>query len=58
MEVVISEDGTLTTDPGEYYAFGLTLGSQETSQSMRIDAILGFFSPREEGGSYPVLWWL
>ena len=32
----ISEDGTLTTDPGESYAFGLTMGAQETSQSMRI----------------------
>ena len=35
----ISEDGTLTTDPGESYAFGLTLGAEATSQSMRIDAI-------------------
>ena len=34
------EDGNLTADQGESYAFGLTLSSQETIQSMRIDAIL------------------
>ena len=45
----ISEDGTLTADPGESYAFGLTLGSQETSQSMRIDAILRFLQSKGRG---------
>ena len=44
-----SEDGTLTADPGESYAFGLTLGSQETSQSMRIDAILRFLQSKGRG---------
>ena len=45
----ISEDGTLTTDMGESYAFGLNLGSQETSQSMRIDAILRFLQSKGRG---------
>ena len=45
----ISEDGTLTTDPRESYVFGLTLGSQETSQSMRIDAILRFLQSKGRG---------
>ena len=44
-----SEDGILTTDSGESFAFGLTLGSKETSQSMRIDAILRFLQSKGRG---------